>query len=208
MGKRTMKKSSSPKTKAFRKAVSTIAKKAVMNVAETKTQTSNHTAAFGATGVLWSPAGGGMFASVVKGINQGDRIGDEITSLGVKIRGYVNINNTVITAGYQHCGFRMLLVAGKRPLTTGDLPLFRGAVDPELLTVISDRYVKLTSTNYGMIVNKYIKFKRNVKYVGGTTVKNDLYLWLIPNPEALQTGLTTTAGYVVNVDMQLYYKDV
>lgn len=185
----------------FKKAVRAIAKKAVMSQAETKTGVVSQTTSFGSSGTFLP-----IWSTVSQGTAQNNREGDEIQSLGVKIRGHIRLEPTVITGLREWCGYRMMVVSGKRPLTSSDMPLFKGAVDPEVLTVHYDRYFKFSSTNYATFLNKYIKFKRNVKYAGATVAKNELYVWLVPIPEG--TGLTTTTGYGAVLDYQQYYKDI
>lgn len=195
------------KATTFKKTVSAIAKKAVMRVAETKTNIATFNTNFGASGVLHFPAGGGCFSNVSQGTGQTQRIGDRISAIGLRLRGQVHVDPSFVSAGYQFSGFRMLLVAGKRPLTSGDMPQFRGPIDPEILTVVSDRYYKLSADNFSIFFNKWVSFKRIVHFAGSVATKNDLYLWIIPNPTQ-QTGLTTLAGYTVNMELQTYYKDV
>lgn len=191
---------------SFKKAVSTIARKVVLRQAETKTGFATWNQSIGSNGVMYSVNGGGVFSSIQQGTAQQNRIGDEITVLGVKLRGHVLLEPAIITANREFSGFRMLVVSGKRPLTSGDMPGFRESIDPDRMTVISDRYYKLDSNNLAVFLNKYIKFKRHVKYSGSVAIKNDLYIWIVPAP--LGTGLTTTTGYSIVVDMQPYFKDV
>lgn len=190
----------------FKKAVSSIAKKVVMRQSETKTGNSAWTAAFGSNGTFYSVNGGGLWSGIVQGDEQNNRDGDQIRSLGVKIRGRINLDGSLITAGRQYAGFRVLICSGKRPLTSGDMPTYEGPIDPERITVLSDRYYKLTETNWGVQFNQYVKFNRLVRYSGLVAIKNDLYLWVIPVP--LGTGLQTSTGYGLSLGMQTYFKDI
>lgn len=191
----------------FKKAVSKIARKVVLREAETKTGATSWSANFGASGVFYSVNGGGIWSSVTQGTGQSNRIGDAIKSLGVKARGYVSLVDTTITAGREYCGFRMVICTGKRPLTSGDMPQnIKQQIDPEVVTVLSDTMHKVDSQSWLKLLNKYIKFRRNVHYSGNVAIKNDLYIWLIPVP--LGTGLTTSAGYTAQIDFQVYFKDV
>lgn len=186
----------------FKKAVTAIAKRAVMTQAETKTAVVTHNVSYGSSGTF----SGGLWNAITQGTAQQNRIGDEITSLGIKIRGINLLDPSVVTGGREHSGVRMMVVSGKRPLTSGDMPQFKGAVDPEALTVLYDKYIKFNTTNLAHFLNRYIKFKRVVKYAGAVPTRNEIYVWLIPAP--VGTGLTTTTGYSCNIDFQLYYKDV
>lgn len=208
MVKRVYKASRKPRgrTSGFKKAVSAIAKKAVLRISETKTGVFSNNLTYGSSGTLFGAVGGGLATSIGQGVQQNQRVGDQIRFIGLKIRGFQGIDPTVVTAQQGLCGMRVLVVAGKRPLTSADMPVFKGACDPEILTVISDRYHKLTSNNFGVFMNQYIKFHRNINYVGSAAVKNELYLWLIPAPYG--TGLTTTTGYAANLDVQMYWKDL
>lgn len=192
----------STKSKNFKKAVTAIAKKAVMSEAETMTGVVTHSVNFGSNGTFT----GGLFQPIAQGTAQNNRVGDEIRSLGIKVRGNINVDGTIITSGREYSGFRMMVVAGKRPLTSSDMPQFKGAVDPEAITVISDRYYKMNNTNLAVFINKYYKFKRVIKYAAGVPTRNELYLWIIPVP--LGGGLTTSTGYVCNIDIQHYWKDI
>lgn len=186
----------------FRKAVTAIAKKAVMTEAETMTGVITHNVNFGANGTFT----GGIFQPILPGTGQNNRVGDEIRSLGIKFRGHVLADPNVITGNIAYTGYRLMVVAGKRPLTSGDMPQFKGSVDPEALTVLYDRYYKFNSNSPANFLNKYISFKRVIKYAAGVPTRNELYIWLIPSP--LGVGLTTTTGYTVNMDIQQYWKDV
>lgn len=190
----------------FKKAVSTIAKKVVMRQAETKTANASWTTAFGSGGTFYSINGGGLWSSITQGDAQQNRDGDRVKSLGVRVRGRVNIDGGVITAGRQYCGFRLLICTGKRPLTSGDMPTFVGTIDPDVITVISDTYHKLNEDNWMKILNKYVKFQRTVIYNGLVAIKNDLYIWVVPSP--LGTGLGLNTGYGLNLEFQPYFKDI
>lgn len=194
--------SKKPRRKAsnFRKAVTAIAKKAVMNEAETKTGFVDWNLPFGANGILLP-----IWTSVTQGDAQQNRDGDEIHSLGVRLRGIVQQAPGIITAEQDISGVRMIVAAGKRPLTSADFPIYKGAIDPEVLTVLSDRYINYATTKRGVWMSKYIKFPRKVLYQGAAVNKNELYVFLVPFGG---TGLTTTTGYQVNMGVQLYFKDL
>lgn len=190
----------------FKKAVSSIAKKVVMRQAETKTAATPWAPAFGSTGTFLSFNGGGLWSSITQGDGQQNRDGDVIKTLGFKMRGYVQLDPTTVTAGRELTGIRVLICTGKRPLTSGDMPTFRGTIDPDVINVISDRYYSFSSDNYKKFFNQYIKVQRKVNYVGNVAVKNDVYVMIIPSP--LGTGLTTLAGYASSIEFQTYFKDI
>lgn len=190
------------KKSEFTKAVTAIAKKAVMTEAETKTGVIIYSGLFGTNGYFSS----NLWSSIAQGTAQQNRVGDEIRALGVRVRGHVQIDPAIITANRELVGYRLLIVAGKRPLTVADMPSFRGATDPEVLTVLSDRYYKYSSTNFANFLNRYIKFNRVIKYTSGNVTKNELYMFFIPGP--LGTGITLNTGYALSLEAQVYYKDV
>lgn len=190
------------KRSGFKKAVTAIAKKAIMTEAETKTGVVTHSSNFGTNGYFAT----NTWAAIGQGSAQQNRVGDEIRALGVRVRGHIQIDPAVITGNRELIGYRLLIVAGKRPLTVADMPTFRGATDPEVLTVLSDKYYKYSSINFANFMNRYIKFNRVIKYTSGAVTKNELYMFFIPAP--LGTGITLNTGYALSLEMQLYYKDV
>lgn len=199
------------KRSRFAKAVSTIARKTVKRIAETKTANQTlYTSAqtFGINGLFFSVNGGGCLAGITQGSAQNNRVGDRIQTLGVKFRGLVNVDSTVFTTAAQQAltGYRLLICTTKRgPLTSGDMPSYQGAIDPDVLTVLHDGYYKMTNNCLMNQVNKYIKFRRNTNYSGLVPIKNDIYFWLTPAPIG---PVTTTTGYGVRMDAQIYFKDI
>lgn len=190
----------------FKKAVSSIAKRVVMRQSETKTASVGWTTNFGTNGAWYTVNGGGIWSSIVQGDAQNNRDGDTVRSLGVKIRGRINIDSNTFTGLREYASYRMLICTGKRPLTSGDMPSYQGTIDPEVLTVLSDTYHKLSNDSFINPVNKYVKFSRLVRYNGLVAIKNDLHVFIIPVP--IGTGLTTTAGYGLQIEFQPYFKDI
>lgn len=190
----------------FKKAVSTIARKVVMRQAETKTGSTAWVPTFGSAGTFLSVNGGGLWSSVVQGAAQQNREGDVIKSMGFKIRGTILADSATITAGRELLGLRVLICTGKRPLTSGDMPTFRGTIDPDVITVISDRYYTFTSDNLKKFFNMYVKFPRRIQYSGNVAIKNDAYIWVVPS--AYGTGLGLNTGYVGSIEFQTYFKDI
>lgn len=184
----------------FNKAVSTIAKRVVLNEAETKTGWFQQNSSFGANGLLQS-----VWSSVTVGTGQQNREGDEIRSLGVRLRGYIQQVPGVITSEQDMVGIRMIVASGKRPLTSGDFPTYNGAIDSEIFNIVQDRYIQFSTTKRCQWLNKYIKFNRKVLFQGAAVNKNELYLFLVPFGGG---GLTTTTGCQVNLGYQLYWKDI
>lgn len=184
----------------FKKAVTAIAKKATMRLAEHKYAVGTNTANLGANGLLIP-----MYANVTQGDTQNSRDGDQIRSTGVTIRGFIQQDPTIITARQSDNAVRMLICSGKRPLTTGDMPGYKDAIDKETLNVISDRYVQFSSTKTTNWFVKYVKYQRVIPFQGTGVNKNELYLWLVPYGG---TGLTTTAGNYINLNYHLGFKDI
>lgn len=192
------------KRSGFAKKVSAIARKSVMRMAETKTGNLPYFASqFGSNGLF----GPGIWSALTQGTAQNQRVGDKVQAVGVKFRGYINVDTAVFTTAItqSQTGFRLLVVSGKRLLTSGDMPSYSGFIDPEVLTVHHDSYIRIGNQSTVLTINKYIKFRRNIQYSGGTAVKNDLWAFIIPPPVG---PLTTTTGYGSNVNAQLYYKDI
>lgn len=188
------------KASGFRKTVTAIAKKAIMTQSETKTGAFEQNAAFGVNGILQP-----VWNSIAQGDGQNNRDGDEIHALGVKLRGYVGQDTTIITGLRDANAVRMIVASGKRPLTSGDFPTFNGTIDSEVLTVLSDSYIQFDTTKTLRYFQKYIKFPRKVLYQGAAVNKNELNVWLVPFGG---TGLTTTLGNVVRLTYQMYFKDL
>lgn len=187
------------KKSGFRKAVTAIAKKTLMTQSETKTGWFEQNATFGINGVLQS-----VWSSISQGDAQQNRDGDEIHSLGVKIRGYIGQSTITAGTGDQNA-VRVIIASGKRPLTSGDFPTFNGAIDPEVLTVLSDYYINFDTTKTMRYFQKYIKFPRKVLYQGAAVNKNELYVWLVPFGGG---NIQTTTGNVVRLGYQMYFKDL
>lgn len=184
----------------FKKAVTAIAKKTIMRQSETKTGQLDWGGSFGTTGVLNS-----IWSSVVQGDAQQNRDGDMIKALGVKMRGYIGQDPAVLTANPDFNVVRMIVASGKRPLTIADFPSYRGAIDPETLTVLYDGYINFSTTKRAKYFQKYIKFNRNVSYAGLNVNKNELYVYLIGFGG---TGITGSTGNIVNISFQQYFKDI
>lgn len=184
----------------FKKAVRSIARKAIMTEAETKTGVLGWSTAFGTNGTLL-----GIWSSVGQGTAQQNREGDEIRSLGIKMRGYVSQDPSTITAMQDANSVRMMIFTGKRPLTLTDVPNWQGAVDPETITVLQDFYVNFSTTKRYLYIQKYVKFNRKVKYALSAVNKNELYIACVGFGG---TGMTATAGNFINVQIQQYFKDI
>lgn len=194
--KRTYKRRAS----GFRKAVTAIARKATLSVAEHKyaVGTSNNT--FGVNGLLIP-----MFANITQGDGQANRDGDQIRSTGVLIRGQIGMDTTIITGLQDYNGVRVFVCSGKRPLTTGDMPGWKDAIDHERLNVLSDTYIQFSTTKRTLFFKKYIKFPRVIPYEGSVPNKNEMYLWVVPIGG---TGITTTTGNFLNTTYHIGFKDV
>lgn len=194
------------KSSNFKKAVTAIAKKATMRVAETKTTNINVLGSVGLNGTIDS-----VWSKIAPGDGQFQRDGDRIRALGVKLRGYLSIDPAVITSSQDHVVVRMVVFSGKRPITTvTDSALtYNGSVDPELLNILVDKFITFKIDGRTRTINKYIKFNRLVQYGANVNVptKNELYIGFLPY-QTFGTGLTTTTGVYLNYTMQPYYKDI
>lgn len=189
------------KSSNFKKAVTAIAKRTVMRTAETKTADVLQNSPFGVNGLKFD-----VWTNVAQGDGSNNRDGDEIRALGVKIRGQIGIDPAIITGAQDYNAVRMVVCLPKgRLLTTGDMPSFSGTIDPEKMTVLSDKYISFSTTKKATFFQRYIKFNRKVLYEGSAPNKNELYIWLIPLGG---TGMTTTTGNYINVRHQLYWKDL
>lgn len=199
--KRTWRKRSS----GFKKSVASIAKKAVMKMSETKTSSVSDAGDVGTNGNLFT-----LGSSIVTGTAQNNRIGDKIRLLGVKIRGPLSIKSSVITTQQDTVYCRVVIFTAKRPISTiTDSGLtYNGAVDPETITILSDRYVRYHVDGKNVLFNNYFKFNRVVNYNPGSTsvAKNDFYVALLPNSTEV-SGITATTGLYRNFTYQLYWKD-
>lgn len=188
------------KSSNFKKAVTAIAKKAVMTQSETRTAQLPVNQSFGINGFLQP-----IWTNISQGNAEENRDGDEIRTLGVRIRGLFYQNTAIITALNDFNVIRMVVASGKRPLTSGDFPTFKGTIDNDVMTVLSDTYITFATTSRQRSINKYIKFNRKVLYQGGSVNKNELYFWFVPIGG---TGLTTSTGDIVDVTFQPYFKDL
>lgn len=184
----------------FKKAVATIAKKTLMKKTETKTNAVTISQPFGTGGYLldiWSP--------VTTGATQGTRVGDQISSLGVRFRGLIEQTAT-ITAQQSRNAVRMMVVVGKRPLTIGDMPSTSGTVDPELITVLKDFYINFDTTKLARWYNFWIPMKRIVKYdAAGAAIRCPIYMYWVADGG---TGILSASGNSVGATIQRYFKDV
>lgn len=196
----------STKSSGFKKAVTAIAKKTVMAQAETKTASISVSAACGTSGNVvdvWSKIG--------QGDNQNNRDGDRIKALGIKIRGYVATDPGFVTTNQDNILVRMLVLSGKRPLTTiTDMGLtYNGTVDSELLNVHQDSLFTFKLDGRTRVLNKYIKFNRNILYNpnSNTPSKNELYVVFLPF-QTVTAGMTTGSGLYLNYIIQPYFKDL
>lgn len=190
----------------FRKAVSAIAKKAVLRMDETKIAVTNHTVNFGSSGhCLVTNATRGLLNDVVTGTLSQQRIGDQIRLQGIKFRFNIYIDPGIYTAQREFAGFRILLVSNKNDqLLTSDFPTYTSTIDPEKMTVLMEKYVKLSGTNWSYTFNKYLKYDRLIRYVATNAIKN-VYFWVVPSP--LGTGLGLSTGYSLSGTQEVYYKD-
>lgn len=193
------------KASSFKKAVSTIAKSVVLRQVETKTFNYSVTQAIGTNGLLLT-----FCKQITQGTGQGQRIGDRIRMLGLKMRTLIQVEPTVITSNGDGVQFRMLVFTGKRPfasLTDTGLT-YNNSVDPELINVISDRNYVFKQDGRLKALNGYYKANRIVSYnpTGSDPSKNELYVAIIPM-QHFGTGMSTTAGLYINSVYQLYWKD-
>lgn len=190
-----------PKTpKTFQKAVTAIAKKTIMRTTEHKYAVVTQTQTFGTNGFLTS-----LYGNVVQGDGQQNRDGDQIRSTGVTIRGRLSIEPTVITSNQDFATVRMLVVSGKRPLTSGDMPGFRDPIDYERLNVHVDKYINFSTTKRCVWMRRYIKFQRVIPFEGFSPNKNELYVWFIPIGGS---SPTTTTGFTSEVTYHIGFKDL
>lgn len=195
--KRVYRKRSTP----FKKAVAKIAKNAVMRQAETKTGSLAISQNFGTNGTLHD-----LWTTMGQGVLQNQRIGDQIRALGVKIRGVLAMDTTIITALQDANSIRFMVVTSKRPLVLADLPGWNGGTDPEVYTVLHDQYINFATTKRYVYFQKYIKFNRKLDWdSSGVQTNNHLYIYAVPFGG---TGLLAATGDQMNVNVQRYYKDI
>lgn len=190
----------------FKKAVTAIAKKTIMRQAETKTASVSVTGTVGLNGKVDD-----IWSKISQGDAQNNREGDRIKAMGVKLRGLLSIDPVVITTNQDNVVCRMLVVSGKRPLTSiADMGLtYISTVDPELLNVHHDSLFTFKLDGRTRVINKYIKFNRNILYnpTGAQPSKNEFYVVVIPY-QTVAAGLTATTGVYLNYIAQPYWKDL
>lgn len=189
----------------FKKSVAKIAKSVVMRQAETKTGSYNWTTSFGSNGLLQT-----VWKGVTKGDDQQSREGDRIKGLGFKLRGYVTIDDTILTAKQDTVGYRMIVFKGKRPISTlTDASLsWNSSVDPETVTILYDRYFRFNVDGRTTWINKYFKTSSTVMYELNNVNKGEVYVAFIPYAALGGTGLTATGGLYINMTAQFYMKDL
>lgn len=190
---------------AFRKSVAKIAKNVVMRQSETKTGDISYTSAFGTNAYFR-----GIFTNITRGDSQTNREGDVLKSLGVRIRGYVLCDPSVITSSEDTYLFRFLVFSTKRPITTltdGGLS-WNGGIDPEKITVYHDSLRSFKKDGRTIVINKWVSYKRNVLYEPSTDTvnKNELYFALIPY-SSYGAQLTASTGMYINWVVQPKWKD-
>lgn len=197
------------RSSGFRKAVTKIAKKTLMGNSETKQRIENANLPFGINGLMLpSNAANGLFNGIIQGTSSASRIGDRIKVTGVKLRYNVYIDPAVITAQRENCAVRLVIATNKQDqLTTGDMPTYMGVVDPEKVTVLYDKYIRLSSLQWNYPLSKYVKFNRIARFSGVQCIGKNLYVWMVPN-NINQTGITTTTGWRCEGNAEILYKDV
>lgn len=189
----------------FKKSVAKIAKSVVMRQSETKTGTINWNSAIGTNGYI---------NTVWKSINQGDgqnnRDGDRIQALGIRWRGSLWCDDTVITAKQDSVLYRLIVFSSKRPVSTiTDAGLsWNSTVDPELINVLSDKISHFNLDGRAHTFNRYIKFNRKVLYELGSVNKGELYVCILPANANAGTGMTATTGIYLASTVQPYFKDL
>lgn len=188
-----------PASSALKKTVQAITKKTLKRAVETKNRVLVNTTTFGSSS--WSTP---LYVNVAQGADSVNRIGDKITAVGVKWRGWVGMDPAIITTNRSFAAVRLMFVSGKRPLTSGDMPTFKGQIDPEIMTVHYDKYINFTDTDLCKYFQLWIPYKKNVLFAGGQPTKNELYMFMIPDAKS---GLTTTTGFNSDGNLQLYWKD-
>lgn len=194
-----------PKTRkrrsGFRKAVARIARKVVRGQAETKTGSLSISQNFGTNGALHD-----LWTTMALGVNQNQRIGDQVRALGVKIRGVLAMDTTIITGLQDANSIRFMVVSSKRPLVLADLPGWNGGTDPELYTVLHDRYINFATNKRYVYFQKYIKYNRKLDWdSSGVQTNNHMYIYAVPYGG---TGLLAGSGDQMNLNVQRYYKDI
>lgn len=187
----------------FKKAVSSIAKRVVNRQAETKTGALAVSVNFGTNGTLTD-----LWGTLAQGSGQNQRIGDQVHAQSMTFRGYVAIDTGVITGAYDRNSVRMLVVAGKRPLTNADFTSFspQTAIDHELMTVLVDKPINFATTKTLVYFHKRIKLNRTFKYDSSGAITNrPVYLFVVPQGG---TGILAGTGNSINFQVQRYFKDV
>lgn len=191
----------------FRKAVASIAKKTLMRQVESKiaVQTINNT--FGTNGLLLQSGGAaGLFNGIVQGTGSANRVGDKVKVMGVKFRLPLEIDPAIVTARRENITYRVIVATNKqRDLTSADFPTYGATTDPELMTVLSDRYLPAGSTRWTYVFQRYMRWNRIAKFVGTQCIGKNLYFYVVPS--TLPTGATTTTGYGVSGTVEIFFKD-
>lgn len=191
----------------FKKAVTTIAKRVVMRQTETREFDRTFQASIGSNGFFQ-----GLWTSISRGDTAADRDGDVIKTLGMKWRGSLVVDPSVITAGQEDfIQTRIMLISSKRPLTSiTDAGLsWNGGTDNEKINVHYDRMVSWDKQKRNLCLNKYLKYQRNVKYepLTNSVIQGELYLVIIPRVVAGTPGMTATSGLYLDSIAQGYFKD-
>lgn len=190
----------------FRKSVAKIAKNVVMRQSETRVGDISYVGAFGTNAYFR-----GIFTNITRGDAQVNRDGDVIKSLGVRLRGYVLCDPSVITSNEDTYMFRMIVFSAKRPVTslTDAAISWNGGLDPEKINVHYDALRTFKKDGRALSINKWITFKRNVLYEPSTDTvnKNELYFALIPY-SAYGSQLTASTGMYINWVVQPRWKDL
>lgn len=194
-----------PRAIAFRRSVAKIAKRTLMRQAETKTGTINWNSAIGTNGYINT-----VWKSILQGDGQSNRDGDKIQALGMKWRGSLWCDDTVITAKQDSVLYRLVVFSAKRPVSTiTDAGLsWNSTVDPELINVISDKIYHFNLDGRAHTFERYIKFNRKVYYELGNVNKGELYVCILPALANAGTGMTTTNGLYLASTVQPYFKDI
>lgn len=193
------------KSTTFKKSVARIAKSVLNSESETKTGTINWNSAIGTNGYINT-----VWKSIAQGDGQSNRDGDKIHALGMKWRGSLWCDDTVITAKQDSVLYRLIVFSAKRPVSTiTDAGLsWNSTVDTELINVISDRIMHFNLDGRAHTFTRYIKFNRKVYYELGNVNKGELYVCILPANANAGTGMTATTGLYLASTVQPYFKDV
>lgn len=185
----------------FKKAVTTIAKKVVSRQAETKNGATQASVAFGTSGFLLN-----VFQAITQGVQQNNRIGDEVRTLGFRIRARIGQDTNIITGLQDQNAIRMIVAVGKQPLDINAFPDWQAATDPDNMIVLRDKYINFSTTKRMYHINQYIKVDRKILWDNaGVITKNPVYIYLVGNGG---TGLLASSGNVFNYNVQRFWKDL